>query len=122
MKLLKFLGIAWGIAYFVVGVLSSFTINSIDTYSSIALLTLTFLLPLPLTVIGVWFPKTTGVALILCVMVSGAIFLFLYGAKDTATAYSKGFYIPHMVFGVAYLLAGRGTSSIDLGLRRLLHP
>jgi hypothetical protein len=106
MKLVTVIGITWGIIYFVFGLLSSFTINSIDTYSSIALLVLTFLLPLPLTVAAVWFPKTAAVALILCVPISGAIFLLLYGVRETGTAFSRGFYVPHLILGVAYIVLG----------------
>lgn len=113
MKLVKILGIAWGIVYFVFGALSSFTINGTDTYSSITLLVLTFLLPLPLTVAAVWFPRTTGVALILCVAISGAIFLLLFGIKEAVVAFSKGFYIPHLIFALGYILkAPRSNNAI----------
>jgi len=118
MKALKYIGIAWGLIYLVVGVLSSFTINNIDTYSSIMFLVLTFLLPLPITIVGVWFPKSAGVALVLCVVVSAAAFFFLYGTKDAVTALSKGFYIPHLVFGVAYIMAGRASKNANSGGER----
>jgi F0F1-type ATP synthase membrane subunit a len=117
MKVLKYIGIAWGLVYLVVGILSSFTINNIDTYSSIALLALTFLLPLPITVAALWFPKTAGAALILSLAIGVATLVHLTGFKDAATA-SPGIwlYILHFLFGVAYIIAGRtskNTNSID---------
>jgi len=105
-KVFKYIGVAWGVIYLGVGVLGSFTINNIDTYASITLLGLTFVLPLPITVAAVRFPKSAGIALILCVVASAATFFFLFGVKDTTTALSTGFYIPNLVFGVAYIMAG----------------
>ena len=54
MKYLKIAGIVWGLIYFAMGALKSFTFNSNDTWASAALLFALFLLPLPITVIAVW--------------------------------------------------------------------
>jgi hypothetical protein len=91
MKLIKDLGIGWGTIYLVVGVLSSFTINNIHPYSNIVLLSVTFLLPLPLSIIAVWFPRIAGTGLILCVIVAAVIVLFLYGVKDALIAFPVRF-------------------------------
>ncbi len=114
MKSLKYIGIAWGFIYLVVGVLSSFTINNIDTYSSITLLALTFLLPLPVMVAALWFPKTGGTALILSLVTCIVTLIHLTGLKDTATA-SPGIwlYIPHLIFGAAYIIAGFASKNAN---------
>lgn len=112
MKALKYIGIAWGLIYLVVGILGSFTINKIDTYSSITLLVFTFLLPLPATVVALWFPKAAGTALILSLLICSVTLVHLTGFKDAATA-SPGIrlYIPHLIFGMVYLMAGRRSKN-----------
>ncbi len=70
MKYLKVAGIAWGLVYFVLGAIKSFTLNSNDTLASVALLFALFLLPLPITVIAVWFPRAAGKALFGCIAIS----------------------------------------------------
>ena len=114
--LLNIVGIVWGLIYLVVGVASSFTIGSNDSWSSIALLFLVFLLPLPITVVAVWFPKATGIALIVSAAFSVVILSFLSGIKETMTA-SPGIrlFIPHFVFAVAYILAGWTTKTSQAG-------
>jgi hypothetical protein len=107
MKALQIIGIIWGAIYFVFGVASSFSLNGVDAAASIGLLLLTFLLPLPITLSARRFPKTSGVLLILCALASGAILLADHGIADTVTAFRTGFYIPHLILGVAYILTGR---------------
>ena len=116
MKAFKCTGIAWGMIYFAVGIISSFTINSIDFWSSITLLVFTFLLPLPITVVAFWFSKSAGIALIISAVLCVAILVYLSGVKDTMTA-SPGvkFYIPHLIFALAYIIAGRVSKDVGSG-------
>ena len=63
MKAIQFAGLVWGILYFGFGVVSSFTLNSVGFASSITLLALTFIFPLPFSVAAFWYPKVIGIAL-----------------------------------------------------------
>lgn len=111
MKYLKAVGIAWGIFYFTLGAIKSFTLNSNDTWASLALLFALFLLPLPITVAAVWLPKTAGKALLGCVAVSALAVTSVVVARHTYPLTDIGrfilfiaFYnIPHLFFGVGYL-------------------
>ncbi len=116
MKFLKGAGIAWGLIYFAVGAISSFTLNSVDFWSSITLLTLTFLLPLPVSVVAFWFPRTAGIALILSVVLCVTTLFYSSGVKDTLTAFPGiRFYIPHLVFSVAYIMTRRASKNVNSG-------
>ncbi|MGA3373825.1 MAG: hypothetical protein ABSC48_18935 [Terracidiphilus sp.] len=110
--LLRVVGIAWGLIYFVVGAASSFTIGINDTWRSIALLFLIFLLPLPIAVVAVWFPRAAAVALIMCAAFSTVIFISLSGIDDAMTA-SPGirWFVPHFSF----VLAGRKKATSIVG-------
>jgi len=107
-NLLNLAGISWGLIYVAVGAISSFTLNSIDFWSSVALLFLVFLLPLPITVLAVWFPRVAGIALIVCAAIGVVIAILLSGIKDIVTA-SPGIrlFIPNFVFAVAYIVVGQ---------------
>jgi len=110
--LLRVVGIAWGLIYFVVGAASSFTIGINDTWRSIALLFLIFLLPLPITIVAVWFPKAAGIALIVCAAFGIVILISLSGIDDAMTA-SPGirWFVPHFSF----VLAGRKKATSIVG-------
>jgi hypothetical protein len=107
-ELLNLAGIAWGFIYFVMGVAGSFTINAIDFWSSVALLFLIFLLPLPIAVVARWFPRVAGITLIVCAAIGIVIAVLLTGIKDIVTA-SPGIrlFIPNFVFAVAYIVVGQ---------------
>ena len=113
-ELLNLAGVAWGLIYFGIGAISSFTLNSIDFWSSVAGLFVIFLLPLPIAVAAFWFPRVAGIALIVCSAIGVVIAVLLFGIKDTVTA-SPGIrlYIPHLVFAVTYILAGQTTKSSE---------
>jgi len=63
MKYLKIGGVAWGLFYFGFGALKSFTMNSNDTWASVALFFGLFLFPLPIAVMAIWRPKLAAKAL-----------------------------------------------------------
>jgi len=115
-RYLKGAGIAWGIIYLAVGAIGSFTLNGIDFLSSITILVLTFLLPLPIAIVAYWLPKLAGVSLILSMAICVTTLICLDGVKDTVTA-SPGirFYIPHLIFAVAYIVAGLTAKNSGVG-------
>ena len=114
MKAIQIAGTVWSLLYFGFGVLSSFTLNGIDFWSSITLLVFTFLFPLPLATIAFWYPKSAGIALFLSAVLCITVLIFLDGAKDTFTA-SPGvrFYIPHVVFALAYVISGSVLKKVN---------
>jgi hypothetical protein len=106
--LVDVLGVAWGLTYFVIGAIASFTINSIDFWGSVAYLFSNFLLPLPITILAVWFPKAAGKALLLCAAVTAGVVIELSGITSLAFDFRKGYILTHLLFGVAYILLGAG--------------
>jgi hypothetical protein len=116
METIKFAGVAWSLLYFGFGVISSFTLNGIDFWSSITLLAFTFIFPFPLAIVGFWYPKSTGIALLLSTVLCVTLLICSDGVKDTFTA-SPGirFYIPHVVFAVAYLISGSVSTKVNSG-------
>ena len=123
MKYLKVAGVAWGLIYFVTGAIKSFTLNSNDTWASVALLFGLFLLPLPITVIAAWLPRAAGWALLGCIavdMVAVAAVIVARHAYPFADigqfiAFIMLYDIPHLFFGVAYIKAGRVSKNADSG-------
>lgn len=119
MKYLKVAGIVWGFAYFVFGAWSSFTLNSIDFWSSVTLLFCLFLLPLPITIMGVWLPRIAGIMLLGCILVNVAAvaseviahhalsFAGISGYALFVTVWD----IPHLVFGSGYIFLRRARKS-----------
>jgi len=119
MKYLKIAGVAWGLIYFATGAIKSFTLNSNDTWASVALLFALFLLPLPITVIAVWRPRVAGKALLACVAVNVVALAAVVVARHTYPLSDIGQFIvfivlydlPHLFFGVSYVRAGRAPKS-----------
>src|ERR1700687_1853576 len=115
MKYVKIAGILWGLIYFVVGALKSFTLNSIDFWSSTALLFAVFLLPLPIAFVGVWFPRIAGKILFGCITVSMAAAVSAIASRGLSPLRDIGVFIafiamydiPHLLFGWAYIRAGQ---------------
>lgn len=118
MKHIKIAGVAWGLIYFVVGAIFSFTLGGSDFWSGATVYLALFLLPLPITVVAVWFPRIAGLALIACAAVSITV--------SVATVISSGsgpdlaglckitiYHVPHLVFAAAYIGAGRVSKSVD---------
>ena len=123
MRYLKIAGIVWGFAYFVFGAWSSFTLNSIDFWSSVTLLFFLFLLPLPITIMGVWLPRVAGIALLGCILVNVAAV-----ASEVVTHHALSFSgisgyalfvavwdTPHLFFGSGYIFVGRARKASDSG-------
>lgn len=106
-KTVEFAGVACGVIYFGVGLVSCFTLNGIDFWSTITLLSFTFLLPLPIAVVAFWYPRLAGVVLLSSVCLCVTILICLSGIKDTFTA-SPGlkFYIPNLILASVYLVIG----------------
>jgi hypothetical protein len=77
MKYVKVTGLLWGLIYFVMGAVTSFTINSIDFLASLVLLFTLFLLPLPIAFVAVWSPRNADKALLGCLAVNMADVAFL---------------------------------------------
>ena len=115
MKYLKIAGVAWGLIYFATGAIKSFTLNNNDTWASVALLFALFLLPLPITVIAVWFPRVAGKALLSCIAVNVVAVAAVVIVRHTDPLSYIGQFIvfivlydlPHLFFGVSYIRSGR---------------
>jgi|GEM_PF-2730290 lipopolysaccharide export LptBFGC system permease protein LptF len=114
MKYLKVAGVAWGLIYFATGAIKSFTFNSNDTWASVALIFALFLLPLPITVIAVWFPRVAGKALLACIAVNLVAMTAVVVARHTYPLSDMGHFavfialydFPHLAFALAYMRAG----------------
>lgn len=123
MKYLKVAGVAWGLIYFATGAIKSFTFNSNDTWASVALIFALFLLPLPITVIAVWFPRVAGKALLACIAVNLVAMTAVVVARHTYPLSDIGQFIvfivlydlPHLFFGVSYIRFGRASKNADSG-------
>lgn len=125
MKYLKVAGIAWGLIYFVIGAIFSFTLGSNYFWSGAAVYLALFLLPLPIAFVGVWFPKIAGITLIACAAISVSVSVAVaisYGSAINLAGLCKFtmFHVPHLVFAVAYIKAGRVSKGANS--RRVAHP
>jgi hypothetical protein len=118
MKLFKFSGIAWGILYLFIGLWTSFTINSVNFGLSWVVLALTFLLPLPLSITAFRLPSTAGLSILSCALICSGILIHLFGIRGSLTPRSIGLYTPHVVFGLAYLMLGKGLLFSDRTVSR----
>jgi hypothetical protein len=120
MKYLKVAGTAWGFIYFAVGAIKSFTLNSNDTWASVALLFALFLLPFPLAISAVWLPRISGEALLGCVAVSIASVISVVVSRhaypladiDRFIGSIALYSLPHLFFGVAYINAGQSRRNL----------
>jgi len=124
MKYVKAFAITWALVYFVTGILKSFMLNSIDFWTSVALLFCLFVLPLPIVIVGLWFQKTAGFALLLCGAAGLVAGLVAALTRASASASDRGtllsfiaiWTIPHAAFGLAYILPQRAK---DVGTARI---
>jgi len=120
MKYIKIAGVVWGLIYFVVGTIFSYTLGGNYFWSGATVYLALFLLPLPITIVAVWFPRIAGFTLIACAAVSVTV--------SVVSAISSGlapdlaglckfvmFHIPHLVFAVAYIKAGRTSKNVNYG-------
>ena len=120
MKLIKVAGIGWGLIYFAIGAVFSFTLGNNDFWSGAAVYLALFLLPLPITIVAVWFPRVAGIALILCAVVSvaiSAVDVISSGPAPDLAGLCKFamFHVPHLVFALVYMKAGRASKNADSG-------
>lgn len=121
MRFIKIAGIIWGLIYFAMGAMKSFTLNSNDRWASVALLFGLFLLPLPITIIAAWFPKIGGLALWGCVAIDVVSVADVVVLRHSYPVSEIGHFIvfialydiPHLAFGWGYLRAG--PASRDAG-------
>jgi len=126
MKYLNIAGVIWGFFYLVFGAVKSFTLNSNDTWASVALLFALFLFPLPITIIAFWYPKHAGKALFGCIAMNVVAVSAVIVARHDYPLADMGRFIafivlydlPHLFFGVGYLRAGRASGDPDSGDQR----
>lgn len=111
MQNLKIAGVVWGTLYLLGGVVSSFTLNKVDFYWSVAVLLLTFIAPLPLAISAFWTPTLSGSGLLLCIVLCAIIFVHLFGVKEGVPPRAVYLYIPHLVFGLAFLATRRDATA-----------
>ena len=115
MRYLKAAGIGWGIIYFMLGAINSFTLNANDTWTSVALLFALCLLPLPITIIAVWLPKVAGRLLLGCVAINAVALAAFVNAQHTypfssiirSLVIMILYNIPHLFFSIIYLKTGQ---------------
>lgn len=115
MKYLKVAGIVWGLVYLAVGAIKSFTLNSLDFWSGVLFLGATFLLPLPIALVAIWFPRVAGKALWGCFAVSIGVVAYIVisdrqfslGSWMAFIAATFLFSAPHVLFGAGYIFLGR---------------
>jgi len=121
--LFKAAAVGWGLIYFALGAVKSFTLNSNDTWESVVLLFGMFLLPLPIVVIAFWSPRAGGRALLGCVA-ANVVAMAAVIARHTYPSFSDVgrlvlfialFDIPHLFFGMSFLMMGgeRGKTGAD---------
>jgi hypothetical protein len=118
MKNIKIAGVAWGLIYFVIGAIFSFTLGSMDFWSGAAVYLTLFLLPLPIAILSVWFPRVGGVALIACAAISITVSVIVGISSGTAPNLAglckfTLFHVPHIVFATAYINAARTLKNPD---------
>jgi len=118
MKYLKVAGIAWGLIYFVMGAIFSFTLGSIDFWSGATVYLALFLLPLPIAFVALWFPRIAGLALIACAAVSVTVSVAVAISSGLAPDFAglckfTMYHVPHLVFGMAYIMAGRKSNDVN---------
>ena len=112
MKFIKVAGIVWGLIYFVIGAIFSFTLGANDFWSGVAVYLALFFLPLPVALAAVWFPGIAGKILIACAVISltvSAISAISSGTTPDLAGLCKFtmYHVPHLVFALAYIKAGR---------------
>jgi hypothetical protein len=111
LKYVKVAGIACGLIYFLIGTAFSFTLGNEDFWSGVAVYLALFLLPLPIVLAAVWFPRHAGKALIACAAVSVTVSMANIVSSGNAPNLAgllkfMMYHVPHLVFGVAYIRTG----------------
>lgn len=101
-KFVHCLGLAWGVTYFVAGMLSSFNINNVHFCASWVVLLLTFLTPLPAAIVAFKHLREAGMLLITCAAICCIILIYIFGFQQGITTRSASIYAPHLIFGLYY--------------------
>ncbi len=115
MKYLKIAGVAWGLIYFVMGAIFSFTLGSNDFWSGVTFFLSTYFLSLPITILAVWFPRIAGKALLVCIAASIAAIAVAVPEKGMSVLSIAINDIPNLAFAVAYIMVGRARKDADSG-------
>lgn len=118
MKLIKACGVVWGIIYFLIGAVFSFTLGSNQFWTGATVYLCLFLLPLPISVMAFWLPRLSGVTLIVCaavsVIVSGISAVLSGPVPDPAGLFKFiMFHMPHLAFAAMYLKSGSVGKGVD---------
>jgi len=115
MKYLKIAGVAWGLIYFVMGAIFSFTLGSNDFWSGVTFFLVTYFLSLPIAILAVWFPRIAGTALLICIAASVAAIAVAVPEKGMSVLSIAINDIPNLAFAVAYIKFGRASKNADSG-------
>jgi hypothetical protein len=115
MKYVKVAGVAWGLIYFVMGAIFSFTLGSNDFWSGVTFFLSTYFLSLPITILAVWFPRVAGTALLICIAISVASIAVAVPEKGMSVLSIAINDIPNLAFAVAYIMLGRASKNADSG-------
>lgn len=115
MKYLKIAGVAWGLIYFVMGAIFSFTLGSNDFWSGVTFFLSTYFLALPLSILAVWFPRIAGTSLLVCIAASVAAIATGVPDKGISVLSIALNDIPNLAFAVAYIMLGRASKNSDAG-------
>ena len=115
MKYLKIAGVAWGLIYFVMGAIFSFTLGSNDFWSGVTFFLSTYFLSLPIAILAVWFPRIAGTALLVCIAASVAAIATGVPEKGMSVLTIALNDVPNLAFAMAYIMLGRASKSADSG-------
>jgi len=110
MKYIKIAGIVWGLIYFTLGAINNFTFNDNASWASVVLVFTLFLLPIIITIIALWIPKTAGRLLLWCVVINVftiSVVVITWHTNSFSDivqyfVFVVVYNIPHLFFGIAY--------------------
>jgi len=111
MKYVKVAGVAWGLIYFVMGAIFSFTLGSNDFWSGVTFFLSTYFFALPIAILAVWFPRIAGTALLICIAASVAAIAVAVPEKGMSVLRIAINDIPNLAFAVAYIMVGRSSKN-----------
>lgn len=118
MKFIRAAGVVWGLVYFLLGAIFSWTLGGNDFWNGATVYLALFLLPLPISFVAVWFPRIAGFALIACAAVSITVSVVTVVSSGTAPDFAglckfAMFHVPHLLFAVSYIKVGRATKKAE---------
>ena len=113
MKYVKVAGVAWGLLYFVMGAIFSFTLGSNGFWSGVTFFFSTYFLSLPIAILAMWFPRIAGKALLICIAASVAAIAVAVPEKGMSVLLIAINDIPNLAFAVAYIMVGRASKIAD---------